>query len=155
MEIVEIQSNKGFICDTILRLLPQWFGIEEHIEGYVSNVTNLPMFGCLIERDLVGFLSLKPHTEFAAEIYVLGVKPEQHRRGIGRRLIRAVEEHAKERSISFITVKTLSSSIDYEPYERTRQFYSSMGFVPIEEIPNLSHPENPMVMLLKPVSSKK
>ena len=153
MEIVEIQSNKGFICDTILRLLPQWFGIEKHIEGYVSKVADLPMFGCLIERDVAGLLSLKPHSEFAAEIYVIGVKPEQHRRGIGRRLILAVEDYAKERGIDFITVKTLSSSIDYEPYEKTRQFYSSMGFVPIEELPNLSDPENPMVMLLKPVSS--
>jgi ribosomal protein S18 acetylase RimI-like enzyme len=153
MEIVEIQSNKGFICDAILRSLPQWFGIEEHIKGYVSKVVELPMFGCLIEKDVVGFLSLKPHTEFAAEIYVLGVRPDWHRRGIGRRLVQAADNHAKERGIRFITVKTLSPRVEYEPYEKTRRFYSSMGFVPIEEFPNLWGPENPTLMLIRPVKS--
>jgi len=111
------------------------------------------MFGCLIDKDVVGFISLKPHNEFAVEIYVMAVRPEWHRRGIGRKLVQAVDHHAKERGVKFITVKTLSSKVGYEPYEKTRQFYSSVGFVPIEEFPNLWGPENPAVMQLKSVSS--
>jgi ribosomal protein S18 acetylase RimI-like enzyme len=85
----------------------------------------------------VGFVSVKTHTDFAAEVYVMGVKRSWHRRGIGRALIEAVVALAISQGVRFLTVKTLSPSNDDPNYARTRLFYEAVGFLPIEEFPML------------------
>ena len=154
MEIVEIQAEKGAVCDRILRALPDWFGIEQAIVDYVASVAELPMLGCRTkgaEGDVVGFLSLKPHNEATVEMYVLGVLPERHRRGIGRALVDAADHHAGARGFRFLTVKTVSPTVDHEPYERTRRFYRALGFLPVEDMPNPCSPDNPLLLLIRPV----
>jgi ribosomal protein S18 acetylase RimI-like enzyme len=101
--------------------------------------------------DVVGFVSVKTHTAFAAEVYVMGVKRSWQRRGIGRALIEAVVELAISQGIRFLIVKTLSPSNDDPNYARTRLFYEAVGFLPIEEFPNLWGPENPCIFMLRPL----
>lgn len=153
MEIVEIAAEKGAVCDRILRALPDWFGIEQAIVDYVAGVAGLPMLGCRIEGEVAGFLSLKPHNEATVEIYVLGVLPDRHRRGIGRALVEAADRHAGARGFRFLTVKTVSPTVDHEPYERTRRFYRALGFLPVEDMPNPCSPDNPLLLLIRPVTS--
>jgi GNAT superfamily N-acetyltransferase len=99
--------------------------------------------------DVVGFVSVKIHTAFAAEVYVMGVKRPWHRHGIGRVLIEAVVELAISQGLKFLTVKTLSPSNDDPNYARTRLFYEAVGFLPIEQFPTLWGPENPCIMMVR------
>ena len=58
-EIVEITVDKPRICGEILRSLPDWFGIEASIVRYAAESADLPMFGCRVGDEVVGFLTLK------------------------------------------------------------------------------------------------
>lgn len=66
-----------------------------------------------------------------AEIFVMGVLPGQHRRGIGKELYLAFEWYAKEKGYSFVQVKTVQSG-HYKEYDRTNAFYRAMGFLELE-----------------------
>lgn len=43
-----------------------------------------------------------------------------------------VERFYVENGMKFLTVKTLDGSVEFEPYARTRKFYQTMGFLPLE-----------------------
>jgi GNAT superfamily N-acetyltransferase len=128
----------------VLRSLPQWFGIEAATAAYIADVRGLETFAA----GDVGFLSLKLHNARAAEIYVMGVVPEQHRRGIGTGLLAAAEDALREQGVEYLQVKTLGPSRESEGYDRTRRFYEARGFVPLEEFPDL-WPGNPALLLVK------
>lgn len=133
-KILEIQGDKGAICNRILRALPKWFGIETAIVNYTRAVESMPMFVAETESgDAVAFLSLNFHNEYNAEIHVIAVLPERHGKGLGTHLVNTAEAYARKRGARYLTVKTLSPSQPNEEYEKTRQFYQSVGFVPLEE----------------------
>jgi ribosomal protein S18 acetylase RimI-like enzyme len=147
--IVEITDGKSAICEQIIAELPDWFGIPEANAAYVRNVAEMPVFGAELDGRAVGFLALKPHTPFAAEIYVIGVRPAFHRRGIGRALVNRAEDYLRASGARFLTVKTLSPSRPDPRYAATRKFYEAVGFLPIEEFPTLWSAENPALMMAK------
>lgn len=118
-------ENKGKICNDILRSLPEWFGIEKSIQDYVLQVEKLPTFVAWEEGKIVGFLSLKIHNGYTAEICVVGVKKEFHRKSIGKNLLQKAEEYLRREGYKFLTVKTLSSSVDDQNYATTRSFYEA------------------------------
>ena len=149
--IVELHSGKGDVCRRILAALPQWFGIPEAVDNYVAGVESLPMYVARNEGEDVGFVTLKFHTPAAAEIYVTGIIPSWHRRGVGRMLFAAAEEVALRRGVQFLTVKTLAADHPDPHYAATRRFYEAVGFAPIEIFPTLWHPEIPCLLMLKPL----
>jgi GNAT superfamily N-acetyltransferase len=95
-----------------------------------------------------GLLSLKEHNPRAAEVYVMGVVPEEHRRGIGTALLAAAEAALRERGVEYLQVKTLGPSRESRAYAATREFYEARGFVPLEEFAEL-WPGNPALLLVK------
>jgi ribosomal protein S18 acetylase RimI-like enzyme len=129
----------------VLAALPGWFGIEEAVERYVREVAELPTFA--VERD--GFLALKQHTDAAAEIYVMGVRPESHRRGIGTALLEAAEAFLRGREVEYLQVKTLGPSHPSEHYAATRSFYAERGFRPLEELTAIWGEANPCLVMVK------
>ncbi len=149
MQIVEVTTAKGAQCAEILSTLPDWFGIAESNAAYVRDVEAMPMFAAYIDGAPCGFLALRRHTPHASEIHVMGVKPAHHRGGLGRALVAAAEQHARDAGARFLTVKTLSPAHPDPGYVRTRAFYEGVGFVPLEEFPDLWNPENPALMLIK------
>jgi GNAT superfamily N-acetyltransferase len=100
-------------------------------------------------------MSIKRHSAQAAELYVLGVRAEHHRQGIGRMLLDAVEQWLEAQGVCFLQVKTLSASACSAEYDRTRRFYEAMGFVPLEEFPKLWSERNPCLMMIKSLPSKR
>lgn len=58
-EIKEVYTDKGPICENILRSLPKWFGIESAIVDYVKDVQTMPMLAATLDSEVIGFLSLK------------------------------------------------------------------------------------------------
>jgi len=102
-----------------------------------------------LQSNVIGFIALKVHNEYTVEMYNLGVLEEYHRQGVGHAMLTAVESYCRERGYKFITVKTLDSSAEYEPYERTRAFYRKNGFYPLEVFPLFWNEENPCLFLAK------
>ena len=148
--VVEIESpaERSRIAESVLRDLPDWFGIEEATREYIENAATLPTFA--VEPD-AGFLSVKQHTPAAAEVYVMGVRRAHHRQGVGRALVEAAESWCRARGIRFLQVKTLGPSRPDEGYDATRRFYEAAGFVALEELHGLWDAENPTLILVKDV----
>jgi GNAT superfamily N-acetyltransferase len=136
-------SGSGSTCREVLAALPNWFGIAEAVEDFVGAADRSPtVVASLGDRD-IGFLTVVRHSMYAAEVYVMGVLPEYHRRGVGRRLLARAEHEFAADGVEYLQVKTLSASHPDEGYARTRAFYLASGFRPLQEFPDLWGPENP------------
>ncbi|NEU74583.1 GNAT family N-acetyltransferase [Hassallia byssoidea VB512170] len=141
--------GKAEVCESILRTLPEWFGKETALIQYLKDIEMLPSLLAVVDNNCVGFLTLKLHNEYAAELYVMGVRPEYHRQGIGRALVRRVESIIRQQSIEYWQVKTLASSHPDIFYAQTRAFYFSMGFRPLEVFTQLWGEANPCMLMVK------
>lgn len=140
---------KTSITLKIMNSLPKWFSPPEDIIKKSVAHREMPFFAAFMECNAVGFLALKVHNPYTVEMYSLGVLEEYHRQGIGHALLSAAEGYCKQKGYVFITVKTLDSSAEYEPYERTRAFYLKNGFYPLEVFPFYWNEENPCLFLAK------
>ena len=123
--------------------------MEEAILDYEREIEHLPTFLAKADGSVLGFLSLKQHTPYAAEILVMGVHPDVQRGGIGRALVDAAEAHARGLGVEFMQVKTLGPSRPDEGYARTRAFYEVMGFRPLEEFKQIWDENNPCLVMVK------
>jgi ribosomal protein S18 acetylase RimI-like enzyme len=141
--------GRSSCCEPILRALPQWFGIEEATEQYVKEIEAHPTLLARAGEDVVGFLTLVDHNAYSAEIQVMGVLPEAQRKGVGAALMRAAEDHLRQRGFEYLQVKTLSPRHPDKNYARTRAFYLAMGFRPLEERPELWGTQNPCLQMIK------
>jgi ribosomal protein S18 acetylase RimI-like enzyme len=136
-------------CEPVLRALPQWFGIEAANQHYLQAIEHLPTFLATREGEVIGFLTLQQRFPQAAEIYVTGIHPHFHRRGLGRALLATAEASLCTSGVEYLQVKTLSASHPDENYAKTRAFYLAMGFRPLEEFPTLWDAANPCLLLVK------
>ena len=121
------------VCEEILRSLPDWFGIEQAIVQYRRDIEAMETHLAVRQGQMCGFLTLKLHNQYTAEIQVMGVRRELHGQGIGRALVAHAEQHLRSRKVEYLEVKTLGPSRPDDNYDRTRGFYLAMGFRPIEE----------------------
>ncbi len=153
-KIIELRKEtdpdvKSDICNKILEELPDHFGIPQAVEEYVQNIKDQFFVSARISNTTVGFIAIKDHNEFTSEVYVLGILEEFQGRGIGKRLIEGVETHLKSQDKRYLTVKTLGPSHPDEGYEKTRVFYRSVGFLPLEEFTTLWDENNPCLFMVK------
>jgi ribosomal protein S18 acetylase RimI-like enzyme len=145
-------TGSGATCRGILATLPTWFGIERANENYIAVAERSPAIVASIDGHDVGILVLVHHSAYASEVYLMAVRPEHHRRGIGRALLLYGETSLARAGVEFLQVKTLSPSADDEGYAKTRSFYLAYGFRPLEEFPDLWDPQNPALQMVKTVS---
>ena len=89
------------------------------------------------------------HQPVAAELYVLAVRPEWHRHGVGRALLAAVEAWLRAQGVEYLQVKTLGPSHPDEAYALTRAFYEAQGFRALEELTQLWGESNPCLIMVK------
>ncbi|HPH94833.1 MAG TPA: GNAT family N-acetyltransferase [Anaerolineaceae bacterium] len=141
--------GKASLCEPVLRALPDWFGVEEAIVEYVGEIERRPTFLAFQEGSVMGFLTVKQHNLYAAEILVMGIKPEAHRLGMGRALVERAEAWLREQGVEYFQVKTLADTHPDPGYARTRQFYLGMGFRPLEIFPDYWDKDNPCLMMIK------
>jgi ribosomal protein S18 acetylase RimI-like enzyme len=154
--VIEVRgplTGQSAVCGPILRALPDWFGIEKATQELITQTDSLPTFVAYAGAAATGFLTLKQHTPYAAEILVMGVLPAAHRQGVGRALVAQAEGFLRAEGVEFLQVKTLSSSDPDPHYARTRAFYAAQGFRPLEELPTLWDEANPCLLLVKALSA--
>lgn len=144
MEIREIKepAEKQRIARLVLEALPEWFEVPETREVYILESAGLPFFAALDGDRPVGFLCLKETGKDTAELHVMGVMKEYHRKGTGRALFMKAKEAAARVGYSFLQVKTVQMG-KYEDYDRTNRFYQALGFREFEVFPTLWDEANP------------
>ena len=151
MKIIKTHDSnlKSEICESILRSLPLWFGLEPAIVNYIKDVKAMDTWIAYDGDVPIGFISIHKHFERSAEIHAMGVLSEYHRKGIGHGLLNAAETDLRNSGVKFLTVKTLSESRENKEYAQTRKFYLKTGFTPLEEFKTLWDEHNPCLFMAK------
>lgn len=146
------QSGLGRECREVLASVPTWFGIPESNEEYIAFVDANPTWAALADDGaVVGLLAPLRHVpSLSMEIYLLAVRPEWHRHGVGRALVEAFEQAARAEGFPLVQVKTLGPSHPDEGYGLTRKFYAAMGYQAVEEFHDL-WPGTPALLMVKPL----
>ena len=135
-------------CARILAQLPEWFGLEASNRAYVESLGRLPAAVAVAEDRVVGFVALELHNPVSAEIHVMAVERERHRRGVGAALVSWARDAARSLGARWLHVKTRGPSAPDLDYERTRAFYEAQGFEPLFESSALWGVENPALVLV-------
>lgn len=78
----------------------------------------------------------------------MAVHPQFHHQGVGRQLVEAAEKELRELGVEYFQVKTLGVSSPEPYYAKTRKFYESAGFKPLEEFLNFWE-GNPCLQMVK------
>ena len=98
---------------------------------------------------MLGFLTIQQHFPESAEVLVMGVQPEAHRQGIGKALMERAQAWLVSQGVEYLQVKTLGPSRPDAGYAGTRAFYHSLGFRPLEELPQIWDANNPCLIMVK------
>lgn len=136
------------VTQRLLDLLPTWFGIPEANAEYVDSARRLPGRVLWAGTEIIGVLLYRRHFPESAEIHLIAVHPEWHRRGAGRSMVEALVTDLTAAGCRLLQVKTLGPSHPDEGYVKTRAFYRATGFLPLEEMLDL-WPDNPCLIMVR------
>ena len=145
------KNEKEKITKKVLSDLTEWFGIPEYTQDYIKQSSQMIFFAAYHNDLSVGFISLKPTSEYTAEIYCMGVMKQYHRCGYGKELLEKFESYAKLNGFKLLQVKTVENG-RYEVYNKTNSFYKAMGFYELEVFPNIWDEWNPCQVYVKPIA---
>jgi len=147
--ITDFKEHHRMACASVIRQLPDWFGIEASNEAYVAALGRLPTFLVQDEQSVLGFIALEETSVEAVEIHVMAVAPSRRRSGIGRAMVSHAEHWVRSRRRSVLHVKTLGPSHSDPFYAQTRAFYQALDFRPVFETTAFWGAENPTLVLVK------
>ena len=88
-----------------------------------------------------------PATQSAFDLYWVAVAPEIQGRGLGRRLVEAAEQAARDEGGSAMYLDTAGR----EQYAPTRAFYEHNGYTPAAVLPDFYRPGDDKVIYRKPL----
>lgn len=148
MQRIEVERRQDAVAvDRILRSLPEWFGIEEAIQNYVADASRQDSFVAVVDGFTVGVALVKRHFRESAEISLIAVDASQRGHGVGRRLLESVEFELRHDGCHFLQVHTVGPSFEDAAYAGTREFYSRVGFSPLQEFEGIDWSGPTLVMI--------
>jgi GNAT superfamily N-acetyltransferase len=115
-------------CERLIGELPMWFGRAEANAFYRREITTRECYAATINNIVVGLIALDYHFATTCSVWWLAVSPSLHRHGVGRALVEHALGEARKRNCDYAAVETLSPRIESPEYEKTRRFYSALGF---------------------------
>ena len=148
VQFITDKKEKEEIGRAILTQLPEWFGLPDSTNEYITQSKEMPFFTYFENETPVGFITLKETSKFSAEIYVMGVLKEYHRKRIGYQLWEVFLQYAKENGYEYVQVKTVKKGC-YKEYDITNAFYEKLGFRELECLPTLWDEWNPCQIYVK------
>lgn len=135
----------------LLTTVPEWFGREESNTEYVDAARTKETWTVRDdEGKVIGVTLLDRHFAEAAEVFLTVVDRARHGQGVGTAMVAAIEAQLREDGVRLLQVKTLGASDPDEGYARTRHFYESVGFLPLEET-DLWGDDTPCLFMVKPL----
>lgn len=144
---VENSNEKKGIVSEVLSDLPEWFGLPESTRVYIEDSKNLPLWVAINHQENIGFITLKESSIDTGELHCMGIKKAYHRKGIGKKLYKALEQYAMSK-YQYLQVKTVDEG-HYKEYDQTISFYKSVGFSKLEVFPTLWDEWNPCLIMIK------
>lgn len=150
IKVIEVKNSKQkeTIAREILYNLPEWFGLPESTESYINDSKDMPFLVAYVDDKLAGFIVMNATSTDTADIFVMGVKKEFHRIGVGKKLNDAYERFAIKNGFTYSQVKTVQSG-HYSEYDVTNEFYKAMGYVELECFPDMRDRWNPCQIYIK------
>jgi GNAT superfamily N-acetyltransferase len=100
---------------------------------YCDKIIDRDVFAAVIDDVSRSLIALDYHFGLTCNIWLLGVMPQFHRRGIGAELIACAEREARLRGCRQLAVETVSPRMNSPEYEITRRFYQRLDFIPFVE----------------------
>lgn len=106
---------------TALELVDEWIELGEE-SGYLTYILESPTDG----SGVLGYVCFGPTplTESTYDLYWIAVDKSKHRGGVGKRLLKFVEEEVDRRGGQLLLIETSSQ----ETYGGTIQFYERTGY---------------------------
>lgn len=133
----------------LLRTVPEWFGQPEANAEYIEAARTMETWTVRdAEGAVVGVILVDRHFPAVAEIHLTVVDRAFHGAGVGTAMLSAIEADALRRGVRLLEVKTLGPSHPDLGYARTRHFYETTGFLPLEET-DLWGVETPCLIMVK------
>lgn len=126
-DIREITERDQSAVLAVAEAIPQWFDADARTRAIPIDLRHHHGYLASSADEIIGFITLFVF-EGRLNISWMGVKPAYHRHGVGGKLLAQAEQYGRRLGLSEIATYTLGDSVDYEPYEATRQFYCSHGF---------------------------
>ena len=149
MEIIKARPEDIEACLRIGRALPEYFN-EKGIELMGEDLQACPSYIAIEDNSMLGFATVKRIDVTSAELAWLAVRPDKQGGGVGTELLEFIARDLKDKGCEELIVKTLSSQVNYQPYEVTRRFYEKNGFELKEElISPIWGPENPQAIYVR------
>ena len=139
-------EEKREAAQTVLTALPEWFGLPDSTAAYIRDCGSLPVWAAAEAGTVAGFIALKRTSDYAGEVFVMGVLPQNHRRGAGACAPADPGGPSPAGAYAVLQVKTVAPG-RYEAYDQTRLFYEAMGFYPLEVFPRCGTLESCLVMV--------
>lgn len=138
--------------ERLLATVPEWFGRPDSNAEYIDAARSMETWTVRDGNDrVIGVTLVSHHFPKSSEIHFTVVDRSVHGRGVGSAMIRAIADDLRRRGIDLLMVKTLGPSKPDPNYARTRHFYETMGFVPLEET-DLWGADTPCLIMVKPLT---
>ena len=145
---VKDKEQKAEVSREVLNDLPEWFGMPESTEEYITDSQDKPFLASFHQDEVAGFLVLNATSSDCADIFVMGVKKKFHRSGVATQLNDEYEKLAKSLGYTYSQVKTVQSG-HYDEYDVTNKFYKAVGYKELEVFPTLWDEWNPCQVFIK------
>jgi ribosomal protein S18 acetylase RimI-like enzyme len=149
-----LREDHEAIVEIAKALHPQWFN-ELGLEQIEKDLQTEQGLVALEEDRAAGFLIYRIDGMLkTVDLSWIGVRPDLHRRGIGRALVLALEERLAGQGFRSLEVSTVAQTIDYEPYARTRNFYYGVGFADVRIDQGWFSSGDDRLLLRKPLQAR-
>lgn len=117
------------------------------LERIIDKIEKIPFYTYIEEGKEIGFLSIKPLTEEAAEIYFIKMLEGYEEKGYEQVLINNIAAFYKEHGYKLLSVKVLADG----NHDDLISFYKSVGFFKLEERVELEDMENKVLVMIRPL----